>query len=319
MYEIYRRLMKKVILPALDALVGLLPRSVRVALLVGAADSLGLRQVRFDAPLRIAGGDGGATTVNLELFPGDRSVIPSVIIGGEWELSEPEFVVAHLKPGTRYTMLDIGANFGLFTLQVMKLLEHKGNVQAIRDVHLFEPDPFVAPVLRRNMNAAEGRGISFNVIERAVGAEPGRATFYLDNSNKANNSLAPRAMDRAVSGVTRVEVDVMGAAELARLAGEESDTRIIYKSDLQGIDPTIVAALPPAFWDCVDVMIVELWPQVLRDYEFFSDHFAAACGRFDVVILEEFGKTRQIKADELPMIISNSKDHQYYNLLCHRV
>jgi FkbM family methyltransferase len=320
MYDLIRRFLKTVVLPALDLLIRILPKPLRVLLLVGVADSLGLKNARFDVPMRLSN-DRNAEPhyINLGLFPGDRSVIPSILISGRWELSEPCFVVDHMKPGTHYTLIDVGANFGLFTLQVMGLLDQAGGENPIARVKLFEPDPSIAPILRRNVQALTDQGVDIEVIEKALGTEAGTATFYLDNANKANNSLAPRAMARATSGVTEVEVEVMAAADIPALASGAKGERIIYKSDLQGIDPQIAAAIPMEFWDRVDVFIVELWPQVLKDYTFFTDVFEKVCASFDVIILEEHGTTRQIQATELPGIIAGARDHQYFNLLCHRV
>ena len=320
MYDALRFVVKKIIFPAADGFIKILPKRVRVLLLASSADSLKLKNVRFDAPMTIGKDAKGKPPVwlNIGLFPNDRSVVPSILVNGEWESSEPLFVADNVQKDVNYVLFDVGANFGMFSLQLIELLKDGDGNHPIQTIHLFEPDSTITPILEANIQQLKSDKTRVNVIEKAIGKEKGSATFYLDDANKANNSLASTAMDRAVSGVTEVQVEVLAADDILKDFPIKRDQRIIYKSDLQGIDPDIVSIIPMDFWNLVDVMIIELWPQVLKDYEFSTDDFKAAIQQFDIVILEEFGKKREIDVSEIDGIISSAADHQYFNLLCAR-
>lgn len=319
MYDFIRVFIKKLIVPLLDFLVRILPKSLRVFLFASIADSLRLTNVRFDTPMKLnAGAKSEGSSLNLGLFPGDRSVVPSILISGQWELSEPEFVASRIDRDGEYTLFDVGANFGLFSLQLVELLRSDGKGNPIKEIYLFEPDPKIAPVLRQNIEQLKTRNVDARVVEKALGKSAGKAIFYLDNANKANNSLAKGAMNRAVGGVTQIEVDVIGATDLLEMMPKDPATRIVYKSDLQGIDPDIVSAIPEAFWDRVDVLVIELWPQVLKDYDFSTESFQRVLAKFGTILIEDRGVTKPISIAEIATLIANSEDHRYFNLLCDR-
>lgn len=315
MYEFARKALKTIFVPFFEAIISIMPRSLRVFLFIVGADSLGLKNVRFDTPMKIK---DRASKLNLGLFPGDRSVVPSILVNGSWELSEPAFAASCMDPGKKYALFDVGANFGLFTLQLLELLCSSSRGEQLVEATLFEPDPGVLNLLRENIRNANMGGTSIEIVGKALGKAPGRATFYLDNANKANNSLAPKAMSRAVAGITEIEVEVIGADELLSFLPKNPSTRVIYKSDLQGIDPDIVSAIPQTFWDRVDILVIELWPQVLKDYAFDTEAFKVTIASFEKIMIEENGVTRAISADEVGEVVQAAEDHRYFNLLCSR-
>ena len=141
-------------------------------------------------------------------------------------LLEPEDVglfLSLLRPGM--TVLDVGANVGMYSLLSARRVGPTGRV------HAFEPTPAVAASLRRNV-ALNGLG-NVHVHEAAVSDAAGRATFYLQDSSDCN-TLAGGAgtpirvrtvtLDDHVAahGLDRVDVmkmDVEGAEVLALRGG----------------------------------------------------------------------------------------------------
>jgi FkbM family methyltransferase len=94
---------------------------------------------------------------------------------------------AAVGPGS--VVLDIGAHLGWFSVTAAK----RG-----AQVVAFEPNPRTLPYLHRNLsdNGVAGR---VRVVERAVGAQPGTATFYVAHSGEESSLHAHAAEDEPVT------------------------------------------------------------------------------------------------------------------------
>jgi FkbM family methyltransferase len=95
---------------------------------------------------------------------------------------EPETLavfLAALARRPRGTVLDVGANIGVFSMIAAALSDWQ--------VIAFEPTPELAAAARR---VAEANGLNYTVEEIALGRESGSATFYLSDVTDASNSLA---------------------------------------------------------------------------------------------------------------------------------
>jgi FkbM family methyltransferase len=82
----------------------------------------------------------------------DNSVAPHLMIAGIWEFWIAQCVARYVKPGMR--CIDVGANFGYYTVLLSHLVGDKGSVQA------WEPMPEAADCLERTLQ--------LNGIERRV-------------------------------------------------------------------------------------------------------------------------------------------------------
>jgi FkbM family methyltransferase len=99
------------------------------------------------------------------------------IIRGKYEHEELDFVRRTVRPGQ--TVLDIGANIGLFTITMAALAGPTGKVYA------FEPLPELAALLERSV--AENNFTDRIVLERAaVSDKPGRG--HLISASKTTNA-----------------------------------------------------------------------------------------------------------------------------------
>jgi len=184
------------------------------------------------------------------LSPFDKMMYPAVATLSGWQMEEIELLKAHLRPGQRYAAIDIGANIGLFALQVA----HR--FVAIEKIYCVEPDRRNFRALEYNLSALpEEHCAAWNV---ALGRADGVAPFFRDENNFGNYSLNADAMRG--QAFTEVEVRVAATETWMRknILGRET-RRLIWKSDTQGFDELIVSLTPFEIWERVDVAIIELW------------------------------------------------------------
>lgn len=91
----------------------------------------------------------------------DTCVSPHLILDGEWESWVTSYVERRLQPGM--TVLDVGANCGWYTLLACQLVGPTGHVLA------FEPNPFLARLLRRSLSI---NGFGHGVVVEGAAVEP---------------------------------------------------------------------------------------------------------------------------------------------------
>ena len=100
----------------------------------------------------------------------DVGFSPYVMLDGFYEYHVTEFVARNVKPGMR--VMDIGANFGYFTLLMADLVGPTGKVYA------FEPNPNAATLLGYSLRA--NNFTSRAVVDcRAISDRAGIATFLI--------------------------------------------------------------------------------------------------------------------------------------------
>lgn len=136
---------------------------------------------------------------------------PLLAACGTHEPVEDALVHAVTDPGDE--VLDAGAHIGSFGLLLTG-----------RRVTFVEPDPVVAAILRHNVERNLGR-VEGCVVEAAVGASPGRASFTTDRD--VQNQLVPDGSPGSV------EVRVTTIDELSESTGARWQ---VLKLDLEGFD-----------------------------------------------------------------------------------
>ena len=182
------------------------------------------------------------------IVPNDRSMLPSIFSQAKWQEEEQEFLAERLSDDKPRILVDIGANIGLFSLQALHRFE------CLTKSFCIEPDPDNFAALSWNLRRFEPRRARlFNV---ALSTDEGRATLFRDPSNFGNYSLLASAMEGRSHLTVEVGIETVSAWAGDHLAGEET---IVWKSDTQGLDETIVAATPPEVWRRVECAIIELW------------------------------------------------------------
>ena len=157
---------------------------------------------------------------------------------------ERVFFNAQVQPGT--TVVEAGANIGIYTLQLSRLVGPEGRVIA------FEPDPHLFACLSGNIRRAEVRNVELHPC--ALGSAPGTISLAWDGVNSGDTHLTRQVK----TGATQVQ--------LARLDDVLAGRRIdFFKLDVQGwelevlLGATALLAANPQLR-----LFVEYWPEGLR-------------------------------------------------------
>lgn len=140
-------------------------------------------------------------------------------------------------------ILDVGANHG-------EMLLWPELPQGAR-VYAFEPNPALAPLLRRSLADS---GVAAEVVEAAVGSVDGRIALHLDRRWSGTSSLiaANTSGDYMTVEVPITRLDSF----LAGLDGPAPGGSLLVKIDVEGLEAEVLQGLHPALdrWDRVAIM-----------------------------------------------------------------
>ena len=182
------------------------------------------------------------------LSPTDAVLLPYLLEHGEWHTEPLEFALKHLDPDADYTVVDIGANVGLFSRQF--LLAFNG----VRRCLCVEPDSRNFEAMQANL--APFTDLDLKLFPFALAGVSGQATLFRDHDNIGNFSLNPDAMRNRQ--FDQAEIPVVDAQDWARQHLARSE-RIILKTDTQGMDETIATRIPLDVWRRVMFACIEIW------------------------------------------------------------
>jgi len=126
-----------------------------------------------------------------------------------------------------FVIFDVGANIGYYTV-LFSLWAPRGKVIAV------EPDSANLPILYQNI--ARNRLSNVTVIEQALGAHPGTATFYRDVQTGRTSSLQGDAWRNDGAPVAQSIVDVVTLDSLSREFGVPQ----VVKCDVEGHEMAVL-------------------------------------------------------------------------------
>ena len=198
-----------------------------------------LLELAADGPL----GKAGDTLI----MPDDAVMSPAVHHNAAWDPQNVDLFAAHMDGAKSYTLLDIGANVGLFSRQLGNKMP---NVERFICV---EPDQNNFRALRYNLSALADRVKFCNV---ALAAEDGATEIFQDRENIGNYSLNPDAMRGRPYVTAPIQMRETRAWMLETVGTDEP---LLWKSDTQGYDEAIIAATPMDIWQRIDVALIEIW------------------------------------------------------------
>jgi FkbM family methyltransferase len=141
-----------------------------------------------------------------------------------------------------FTVVDIGAQIGVFTCYAARLAGH-GRVLS------FEPHPDNFRLLDQNRSVNHFEHVT--VLNRAVAATPGRHQFFASAVNTGGHSL----YQQAESGVS-FEVE---AVRLSDVLSDQGISHINYlKIDCEGAEREILPSLPERVLSQIDRIVMEV-------------------------------------------------------------
>lgn len=187
----------------------------------------------------IAAGEG---TIQRGIGKGLRFRADVAVAGYRLGTTEPEFQQAladHIRPG--HVVYDLGANVGFYTVLCARLVGPEGRVVAV------EPFPASAEAVRHNaaLNAFE----TVEVVEAAIGAEPGRAWLSTAQGDPVTFRLAD---DRTGSGI---EVALTSVDALVASGHPPPD---VVKVDVEGVEVAALRGMAQTLADHRPLVIVEV-------------------------------------------------------------
>jgi FkbM family methyltransferase len=159
------------------------------------------------------------------------AIARDVALVGVYEPQETQLLTQLLEPGM--TMVDVGANWGFFTLLAAHLVGVSGRVLS------FEPDPRLFPLLQRNVSLNTLPQVS--TLPLAVGALRGTVTLEGYDPSGTNRGLS-RVNVRADPGSdTTFVVQCETLDEV--VADREMDVVDLVKIDVEGAEDAVLAGM----------------------------------------------------------------------------
>jgi FkbM family methyltransferase len=149
------------------------------------------------------------------------------MLDGFWEIWLTQYLAKTLRTGM--TVIDVGANFGYFTLLMADAVGHTGKVIAI------EPNPQTVSLLRETIEL-NGFAQHTEIVASAAASDTGRAFLYIPTGEPKNSALV--SSDQLSGGET-VEVRTFPLDNFASTL-ERLD---LIKIDAEGGELSIVAGM----------------------------------------------------------------------------
>ena len=190
------------------------------------------------------------------ITPIDTTIFTYVIQHGEWESYEARFLADVLsrckdnhEVGSQIYFLDIGANAGLITRQVLNLARFELNAL------LIEPIPNYVKAIEANMKKFENFH-NVHILESGLDKFTGEKKIRIQVSNKGNASFLASPIPKSESSEKIVKV--LAVKEFSQKYLKDCDG-IVIKSDTQGFDATVLSLLPNRIWNRCSGIVVEIW------------------------------------------------------------
>lgn len=172
-----------------------------------------------------------------------------------WELENVREFSSFIHSDRQYTLIDVGANIGLFTRQLLVLSDRIARIVCV------EPDESNFRALQFNVATLKP---TVELHNFALAERDGVAEFLRDLENPGNYSLNNDALRNRL--FEKVTVPTRSTSEWAKQTFADN-CPLLWKSDTQGSDELIVSQVPWEIWARVDVAMLEMWRIQKPDYD----------------------------------------------------
>jgi FkbM family methyltransferase len=203
----------------------------------------------------------------------DTGFASHVLLDGFWEMWLTIFFARQVKPGM--TVVDVGANFGYYTLLFGSLVGGEGHVYAV------EPNPCVVAKLRRSisLNGLAGRTA---IIEAAAGNSDDETTLFVPHGEPKNGTVISRPRNVSdgsgtLHNVPRIRLDRL-AATVPRID--------LVKIDAEGAEQDIIAGMAGILRRDKPLLLLEFNPARYGDPAAFLDELGSIYGRVRYIDFE---------------------------------
>ena len=231
----------------------------------------------------------------------DTGIAPYIMMRGIFGEYETNTIRKIIKPGM--TAVDIGANFGYFSLLLSGLVGESGKVFA------FEPDSSAFKLLSRNIKENGIKNVF--LINKALSNKTGNTKLYLDKDNQGEMSLSLDNIDKPCGYIFVETITLDGY--FAHL-NEQID---FIKMDVQGAEGMVIDGAKEILNKHKPKILFEFWPWGLNNLGFNPEKLLSDLtnGGYKIKevreVLDEYG------ISNIPKTSGNRKDNKgFTNLLC---
>jgi len=189
----------------------------------------------------------------------DVGITPHLVMDGFWETWLTQCLARIIRPGD--ICIDIGANFGYYSILMSTLAGKKGRTLAV------EPNPNVYSLLQAT---ASVHSSAIETIDVALSNSSGRATLSIPENYYGDASLVDRH-DKPHVRRSKVKVKMQTLDELAtQMLLHKID---VIKMDVEGVEPLVFAGMSETIAKNPGLRIlVEYSPFLYDDAKYFTDY-----------------------------------------------
>jgi FkbM family methyltransferase len=230
---------------------------------------------------------------NIKLFF-DQIITPNVIKNGSWDIFVVNFIKKFSKKKISYSFIDVGANIGLMSRQILK------TGIKINSIFCFEPEIRNFLLLKKNVGFFK-ESFFFNF---ALGnTKRDKAKLYLDPLNKGNYSLSKQNTKGEYCNIKIINANTI----IKKIIRNNKVNNIIYKSDTQGKDIEIFLSLDADILKKIKIICIEI-----SNFNFNKIDFLSRILEFKIIYDESGVKLNK------NLLINKLEQKNEFNLLACR-
>lgn len=231
--------------------------------------------------------------------------VSSAIAFGMFENTEIELFRKTLRPGM--TVIDIGANIGLYTIIAARLVGPTGRIFA------YEPEDENFEILKKNI--AINNLSNVTPIKIALADMIGETQLYLDDNNKGHHSFAQNIQSKKI---IRIQTDTLDNS----LQSHKISKADIIKMDIEGAEGLALRGMEKTIAQNPKlIMFTEFYPEIINRVggtpsSFITDLITAG---FSLSSIDEDTHTLQTIDDIDAFIKEFSDENQFTNIYAKKV
>jgi FkbM family methyltransferase len=205
----------------------------------------------------------------------DLGICPHLIMDGYWESWLTQLLARIVKPGA--VCLDIGANFGYYSLLLAELCGTGGKTISI------EPNPHICNFLKSTQFL---NGWQFDLVQAALSDKKGEAVLTITDRELGGGTIKPNDL---IPGRTQVSVPTISVDELMK---EKNIDRVdVIKMDVEGVEPLVFAGMRQTISDNPNIqMIIEYTPSIYNEAKEFTEYLFSEFLIYQVNNVDEIKK-----------------------------
>lgn len=161
----------------------------------------------------------------------DRLIVPKIAMSGYYELESTHFACRNVKPNDH--VVDVGANFGYYTVMFGLLAGWRGRVVA------FEPLPTLVTLLRENI-ISNWIDTQLKVIPAACSDHAGTMRLFTSSTREANTGLAASTADENLGGDVSFEPIDVPTVTIDESLDDLGGRVDFMKIDVEGAEPLVL-------------------------------------------------------------------------------